>query len=225
MNLNTLNLNQPQIEITGGGEIGFARASAPFAKLTVNRYCLTINVGIVGKVLFRPSDIISIESYSGFKSGIRIVHNVASYKNKVVFIYGGRAADLIAQIEQIGFLNNLDPLLPADVEAEIAQAQTSGSFGFKLGFVVGFVVLWNVLLLPGVLNVVASKSINTFSLSTRAATGLMCLVTLLILFIPAVQQRVLKPGFTIKDVRGSLYFVLLIGAILFLVTTFMPMPR
>ncbi|PTQ95691.1 hypothetical protein C8P68_105198 [Mucilaginibacter yixingensis] len=222
MSINTLNLNTTQVEETGGGQIGRISASYPFAKLTVTRYCLTLNMGIMGKVLFRPSEVISIEPASMIKTGIRIKHRVGNYKENVVFTCSGREADLIARIEQSGFLNNMDPLLPADIEAEIAQAQASGSFGLRIWFVVCFIAIWNSLPLAGIVDVFTTHNFTKLILAARVDIGILALLTILVLFVPAVQQRAVKPGFYIKDMRSTLYFILLVGAVIFLALSFLP---
>ena len=62
-----------EIEETGGANIGFGRATWPFAKLLVNKNELRLNASIIGNVCFRPSDIISIEPSTLFSgAGIKI---------------------------------------------------------------------------------------------------------------------------------------------------------
>ena len=64
-----------EIEETGGANIGFGRATWPFAKLLVNKNELQLNASILGNVYFRPSDVISIEPFTLFSgTGIKINH-------------------------------------------------------------------------------------------------------------------------------------------------------
>jgi len=47
--------------LTGGARIGRANATYPFANLFVDKDVLKINSSIVGNLVFKPQDIISIE--------------------------------------------------------------------------------------------------------------------------------------------------------------------
>src|SRR6202012_6162260 len=135
-----------EIEETGGANIGFGRATWPFAKLLVNKNELRLNASLLGNLTFRPSDIISIEPSSLFSgAGIKINHRVNEYSAKVIFLTSG-SRDLIKRIEDTGFLNNPEPI-PAEGEAEIVKYQSSGSFPMKWSAVIVFVVIWNLLFL------------------------------------------------------------------------------
>lgn len=75
-----------EVKETGGARIGKANATWPFATLTVNREKLQLNATILGHLVFKPTDIISIVPYSGFmSSGIKINHKVSNYKTNIVF--------------------------------------------------------------------------------------------------------------------------------------------
>jgi hypothetical protein len=50
------------IKFTGGARIGMANATWPFASLKVSKDRLDLNATIVGNLVFRPADIISIET-------------------------------------------------------------------------------------------------------------------------------------------------------------------
>ena len=100
-----------EIKETGGARIGMANATWPFATLKVTKDKLELNASIIGNLVFKPSDIISIEPHSSFiSSGLKINHRVSNYKNLVIFWTFGNVNSLILKIEQTGFLNNNDPI-------------------------------------------------------------------------------------------------------------------
>ena len=49
-----------EVKKTGGARIGIANATWPFATLKANKDKLELNVIIIGELIFKPSDIISI---------------------------------------------------------------------------------------------------------------------------------------------------------------------
>jgi len=76
------------IVLNGGAHIGWANATWPFAKLNVTSNRLELNTYLLGNFIFQPMDIISIVPYSGaspFKNGIKIIHSVENYNQKIVF--------------------------------------------------------------------------------------------------------------------------------------------
>ncbi len=96
-----------QISFTGGARIGMANATWPFASLKVTKDRLDLNATIIGNLVFRPEDIISIEPYSEMmSSGLKINHRVPTYKDKVIFWTFKNPNEIIRQIQQIGFLDN-----------------------------------------------------------------------------------------------------------------------
>ena len=69
------------VKETGGARIGVANVTWPFATITVTKEQLELNATILGKLVFKSSDIISIDSCSGFMSkGIKINHQVPTYR-------------------------------------------------------------------------------------------------------------------------------------------------
>ena len=63
-----------------------ANASWPFATLVVTGEQLLLDASFIGKLVFNPDDIVSLEPMSGFISrGVKINHSVAKYKDHVVF--------------------------------------------------------------------------------------------------------------------------------------------
>lgn len=207
------------IEETGGANIGFGRASWPFAKLLVNKNELRLNASIIGNVYFRPSDIISIEPSSLFSgAGIKINHRVNGYPAKVIFLTSG-SRGLIKRIEDTGFLNNTDPI-PAEVEAEIVKYQSSGSFPMKWSAVIVFVVIWNLLFLGDELGYFGNTNNRIpIGIGVQLALAFAFLFALAIVISEPFSRVVLKDGRTAREIRSFLLFLMAITGFMFTVIT------
>lgn len=67
---------------------------------------LMVNIGFAGQLYFNADDITAIEPTSGLSgSGIRIMHNIKSYPQKVVFYTSTPYYDIIENIKTTGFFN------------------------------------------------------------------------------------------------------------------------
>ena len=98
-----------ELNLTGGARIGMANATWPFASLKVTKERLDLNATIVGNLVFRPEDIVSIEPYYMIPilgQGIKINHRIPKYKEKVIFWTFKNPNEVIRQIKQTGFLDN-----------------------------------------------------------------------------------------------------------------------
>ncbi len=94
-----------ELKLRGGARIGVLNVTWPFASLKVTKEKLELNVAIIGNLVFKSSDIVSIEPYSGFISrGLKINHNVPDYKDQVIFWTFENPDEVINRIRQIGFL-------------------------------------------------------------------------------------------------------------------------
>jgi hypothetical protein len=203
------------IEETGGAKIGLAHATWPFAKLTVNKNQLRLSASIIGNLYFRPADIMSIEPSSLFSgAGIKINHRVNGYSKKVIFLTtGGR--NLIKQIEETGFLTNTSPI-PAEVEAEIAKYQLSGSFAMKWSAVIVFVVMWNLLFLGDQLGYFGHTNNHIpMGIGAQLALAFAFLFALAILISEPFSRIVLKDGRTAREIRSFLFFLMMITGFMF----------
>ncbi|WEK20513.1 MAG: hypothetical protein P0Y49_05100 [Candidatus Pedobacter colombiensis] len=210
------------IEETGGANIGFGRATWPFAKLLVNKNELRLNASIIGNVYFRPSDIISIEPSSLFSgAGIKINHRVNKYSTKIIFLTSG-SSDLIKRIEDTGFLNNADPI-PAEIEAEIVKYQSSGSFPMKWIAVIVFVVIWNVLFLGDQLGYFGNTNNRIpIGIGAQLALAFAFLFALTILISESFSRVVLKDGRTAREIRSFLLFLMAITGFMFTMISLIP---
>lgn len=218
-----------EIKETGGARIGIANATWPFAKLTVNKDTLTLNAGLIGKLIFYPSNIISIEPYIGTTAtigqGVKINHNVSGYNSKVVFITRGNAADLINKIAQTGFLNNTSPIDPT-VTASQTQAQKQGGFPLKKSATIAIVAIWNVFFFYNFYTVrsffVGGKSQSPLGLGAQLALGFMLITCISLLTFEPVRKLVLKEGRSIDDIKSTVYFIMLICGVMLMATFFFP---
>jgi hypothetical protein len=194
-----------EIEETGGANIGFGRATWPFAKLLVNKNELQLNASIIGNVYFRPSDIISIEPSTLFSgAGIKINHRVNEYSEKVIFLTSG-SRDLIKRIEDTGFLNNPGPI-PTEVEAKIVKYQSSGSFPMKWSAVIIFGVIWNLLFLGDQMGYFGNTNRIPIGIGAQLALAFAFLFALAILLSESFSRLVLKDGRKAREIRPFLFF-------------------
>jgi hypothetical protein len=211
-----------EIEETGGANIGFGRATWPFAKLLVNKNELRLNASIIGNLYFKPSDIISIEPSSLFSgAGIKINHRVNGYSAKVIFLTSG-SRDLIKRIESIGFLNNTEPI-PAEIEAEIIKYQSSGSFPIKWSAVIVFVVIWNLLFLGDQLGYFGNTNKRIpIGIGAQSALAFAFVFALAILLSETFSRIVLKDGRKAREIRSFLFFLMLITGFMFIMVSLIP---
>ncbi|MES2064601.1 MAG: hypothetical protein V4456_21970 [Bacteroidota bacterium] len=211
-----------EIEETGGANIGFGRATWPFAKLLVNKNELRLNASIIGNLYFRPSDIISIEPSSLFSgAGIKINHRVNGYSQKVIFLTSG-SRDLIKRIEDTGFLKNAGPI-PAEVETEIIKYQSSGSFPMKWSAVIVFVVIWNLLFLGDQLGYFGNSANRIpIGIGAQLALAFAFLFALAILLSEPFSGLVLKEGRKAREIRSFLLFLMFISGFMFTMVSLIP---
>jgi hypothetical protein len=211
-----------EIEETGGANIGFGRATWPFAKLLVNKNELRLNASIIGNLYFRPSDIISIEPSSLFSgAGIKINHRVNGYSQKVIFLTSG-SRDLIKRIEDTGFLKNAGTI-PAEVETEIVKYQSSGSFPMKWSAVIIFVVIWNLLFLGDQLGYFGNSGNRIpIGIGAQLALAFAFLFALAILLSEPFSGLVLKEGRKAREIRSFLLFLMFISGFMFTMVSLIP---
>ncbi len=205
-----------QITETGGAKIGMAHATWTFAKLTVTRDKLELNAGIIGDLVFSPSDIISIEPYSVLvNQGIRINHRVNAYSQDVIFLTSG-ASSLIDKIRQIGFLDNKDA---ASVQRDIVAMQASGGFPLRWPPVIAIIAIWNLLFMANMYTSSHNSKAPVLGIYAKLALGFILVVALSIVLFKPVQRFMLKEGRSIKSVRPFLLFTMFIVGIMLLMLT------
>jgi hypothetical protein len=203
-----------QLNLTGGARIGMANATWPFASLNVTKERLDLNATVVGNLVFRPEDIISIEPYYMMPiigQGIKINHRIPKYNDKVIFWTFKNPDEIIRQIKQTGFLDNSSSEITTKDSEIIAERQKQGGFPIKTPFAVAVVVLWNILFLVDFLKFSAGES-NGIPIGKGAITalGLVFLTCLLILVSKGFRKLALKEGRELKDISKFLYFIMLI---------------
>lgn len=203
-----------ELKITGGARIGMANATWPFATLKVNKDKLELDVSIVGNFVFQPSNIISIEAYTLIPiiaQGIKINHNVESYKEKVIFWTLKNPQTVINQIRQTGFLSNQKEL-KTNSFAEIQNRHKGGGFPVKKSIAISAVVLWNLLFLIDFIPFIQGKSEGPpFGNGIFIALGLLFLSALLSLISSRFRRLILKDGRTLKDIKKFSIFIMLIS--------------
>jgi hypothetical protein len=208
-----------EVKETGGARIGMVNATWPFAKLTVTKDKLQLNATIIGNLIFKPGDIVSIEPYSRFMSkGIKITYNVPKYKNHVVFWTFGSASSLINKIEDTGFLTNTDPI-ETELDQHITASQKSGGFPLKLSAGIAIIAIWNILFIMDFQNVFGeSGNGSSFGIGIQLALGFVLLTSILLLTFEPVRKLLLKKGRSINDIKTFLFFLMFICGFMLLMS-------
>ena len=201
-----------ELRVTGGARIGRANATWPFATLTVNKDKLQLNATIIGNLVFKPDNIISIVPYSGFISrGLKINHKVSEYNDPVVFWTFSSPVKLIKMIEQTGFLNNTGHL-SKELEVSIARAQSQGGFPIRRSAAIAIVVIWNILFLIDFLNALGKKLDGPpLGHGAQLALGFILVICILLLTFEPARRLILKEGRTLADIKKFVYFIMFIS--------------
>lgn len=208
-------INMEQFELTGGARIGAANATWPLATLKVNKDKLELNASIVGNLIFQPKDIISIETYMMIPligQGIKINHRIPNYNNKVIFWTFKEPTQVLNQIKQTGFLENIDSRI-SETDKIIISQQQAGGFPIKKPVAIGLIALWNFSLISDFINFAMSdkKSIPLGN-GTIIALATMILLSILSLISKDFSKLILKEGKSIKDINKFLYLLIFIGS-------------
>ena len=210
-----------EVKETGGARIGMANATWPFATLSVDKRKLSLNASIIGNLIFKPSDITSIEPYTEIPiigKGIRINHTVKNYKQKVIFWTFKNPNKVINQIELTGFLSNTEEISVKE-EKEFSDYQSKGGFPIRKWVGILIIAIWNVLFFYDFYNFSEEKM--PLGKGAQTATGFIFISCLLILLLEPVRNLVLKEGRKLEDIRKLLLFIMLITGIMFLqISTF-----
>lgn len=202
-----------EVKETGGAYVGIAHATYPFAKLTVDKNKLELNVHIIGRMVFMPGDIESLEldtkRFSLNGAGIRIVHNIKSYRSKIIFLPQNNPDSIIRAIRATGFLDNVSPV-PYIIKEEVLALQSGGSFPVKTKAAIIIAVIWNVLGFYNLAPIFTGSEGGVKNANVLLPLGFVFTLCLLLLFSPFVRQFILKDGHNIKDLRYFLYFLIAI---------------
>lgn len=204
---------------TGGARIGRVNVTWPFASLNATETQLTLNATLIGKLIFKPNDIKSIEVYDYFPiigQGIKINHTIDTYKSHVVFWTFKDPTALLNEIEATGFLNK-DSKVHSLHSEEVTLLQKTGGFPLKLSFAIAIVILWNVLFFVDATTLFnEGKILFGFGKGLVLSTGMILLASILLLVSTVFQKIALKEGRKVKDISKFIYFIILVVGILFL---------
>lgn len=206
--------------LIGGARIGSANATYPFANLFVDKNVLKINASIVGKLVFQPQDIISIEPYTMIPilgQGIKINHRIENYKPKVIFWTFKNPNFVINEIKKVGFLGNINSKI-SFADKEIIKKQEQGGFPIKKSVAIIFIVLWNILFLSDFLPFFLQNKEEGIPIGNgvKTAIGLLLATSILTLISDGFRKVILKEGRDFNDIKKFVYFVILVSGIMFL---------
>lgn len=202
-----------EIKKTGGARIGMANATWPFATLKANKDKLELNATIIGNLVFKPSDIISIEPYGIIPfigKGIRINHRVDKYKSKVIFWTFGNPNTLIKKIKQTGFFKSKGAL-SEDLEREIDKKQSQGGFPIKTSAAIWVIIVWNILFSIDFYNFFKDNiESSPLGIGAKLAIGSLLLTSLGLLISDYIRKLFLKEGHSIDSIKKFIYFIIAI---------------
>jgi len=203
-----------ELQITGGARIGRANATFPFATLKVNKDRLDLNASILGNLTFQSSDIISIEPYTMIPilgQGVKINHNVPTYKDRVIFWTFKDPVSVVRQIQGTGFLNK-ESVSNQNIDRTIIKKQSKGGFPIKKSFAIGAIVVWNLLFLSDIIPFMMGKAGDSpVGKGVFAAISLLFLSALLSLISAGFRRLILKDGRELSDIKRLAFLLLIIS--------------
>ena len=195
--------SQTRFTTRGGAKVGWVNYSWPSARLEVNGEELTVTTTMfglfeTGRYTFSREQIVSIERYSVFPilgTGIRIVHSVTGYPQKLIFWC--RPVSVLRGIASTGFTLN-DP-------GSTSPALPDRGFPFRWPPLIALIVIWNLLL--GYESVFRRGHFNFPGPFTLLALTLVFTLSVATLFSSGLQSKVLKPGRSVGEVRPALLLI------------------
>lgn len=206
-------------ELTGGARIGRANATFPFATLKVTRDTLDINASIVGNLVFQPSNVYGIEPYGVIPligQGIKIIHNVSEYPEKVIFWTTKDPEEVLNCIAATGFFDNIASD-NTEIRRTILAKQKFGRFPVKVKVSIAIVVIWNIFFLidkiPFFLGIHTGIP-NGYG--RIAATGVVFGLALGTIVSNNVRNFVLKEGRDYNDIKRFVIFLMFVTGVLFI---------
>jgi hypothetical protein len=192
--------------IRGGLKVGLTWTRWPLVKLEVDKDKLLIDSKVLGKYLFQPKDIISIEANQSFyDGGITIFHRKPYYYPKLIFLVSS-PVKVLQKIVETGFIDRIDGNL-TDEDQRIIQKQRAREFPVKSSVMVTISILSYFLLIVSILKIHPfNNNFNVLGI-VLPLVFLLCL-SVLTLFSEGFRRLVLKEGRTIKDIKVYLYLLI-----------------
>jgi hypothetical protein len=222
--LNYDNTMKNSYTATGGAVIGKARATSPFVKLIVDEDVLKINASIIGNLIFRPQDIISITPYEASfmeGKGIKIAHKVENYASEVIFLSQKNPSEILASIRETGFISRIgkESKINYAIDDQVVKFQNQGSFPMKKHVGIFYIVAWNALFLADIIPFMLAEKKEglPIGIGVKSALGLIILSTLLAIVSEDFRKLILKEGRNFDDIKTFTYFLLLVTGIMFIV--------
>jgi hypothetical protein len=214
------------LKLTGGASIGIARATWPFATLTVTNERLDLNVPIIGSYSFTADQIISIEPICTIpliRQGIRINHTISNYKKKVIFWSSKDPQEIIYKIGKTGFGSALSSAAQKGIKRQVIEKQKQGGFPVRISAAISIIVIWNILFIVDFIDIFKSSAHRTpFGKGSLIAFGFILSISILTLTSKVFRQYILKDGRDIKEISRFLYFLILLSGIILLMQLSFP---
>ncbi|HOW84348.1 MAG TPA: hypothetical protein PK573_17420 [Spirochaetota bacterium] len=216
-----------EFRLTGGARFGMMNASWPFASLKVDGERLEISASIMGRYVFRPGDIVSIEPYGIIPvigRGIRIKHRVKNYREKVIFWSFKKPEDVIGEIGNTGFVYGPASagMAPGPDPEMAAERRRKSGFPVKVPYAVAVVVIWNMLFAFDFIRSAGTGMENMKpGIGVISALVFLLLASALLLVSERFGRLVMKKGRDIGEIKSFLYFIILVSAFMIMSFTCM----
>ena len=195
-------MNDAEVSVTGGAQVGWLHATWPFARLTVS--ATHLRICMMGAYDFTPRQVVSLERYGSIPvlaSGIRLNHNRLDYPRKIIFWTLGSPIKLLARIADTGF----SPSAPSGLAPE------RSGIPVRWSAIAIALIVWSVLFF-------LDDSSSDYS---RHHVGLGGFTAILLTFFLAwgvrvsewLQGFVLKEGRSVGEIKSLLLFLQLLSGI------------
>lgn len=209
------------LKLTGGARIGKSNATYPFATLSVDSDYLKLDISLLKNLEFQPKDIISIEPYRAIPAlgqGIKINHRLPDYSPKVIFWTFQEPEAVIQQIKNIGFLENVNPIITKEDKKMLEKQQKSETplkplVPVALFFLCFTILIDSILLFP--------MKGNDFEILNRALIiipSIILLFCLLAMTSKKIQTLILRPEREYHEIKGIIKLLITISGIILLIT-------
>lgn len=206
------------LDLTGGARVGKLKITFPFASLKVTKDCLELNASVIGNLIFKPSDIISIKPYIKLPilgQGIQITHKVSTYKDRVIFWTIKDPSAVIEQIHNTGFFDAKTPRAQI-IDSVITTQQSKGGCPIKRDVVIGGIAILNLLILKDFLPFYFGETASPIGKGMLMALLLFFVIAFLSLLSVRFRQLILKEGRRLKDIKRVAVFVTLVSGLILL---------
>ena len=193
----------PEKKWVGGANVGWVNASSPFAILTASTERLTLNTIVLGKYVFLPTEVLSLQEYNSILGrGVQIVHNRREYPQRVIFWSLGRRPSVVLDgLRESGFVPQGNP----------RSGQPEGDFAIRWQAVLFFIIFWNAFFVADILSGGRAGRPGSLSAVPIVATFL---ASVLVWRVRLVRTAIISPGHSPSEITPLLHLFALISGVM-----------